>query len=123
MKTKKLIAQNNHLREQLTPENNTYYEKILVYIRTGNFFKDEKESEQILLEILQDILLVQKNEESAANYFGKNPKEIADEILARLTPKKLSKENITLFFEILGITGFYVFVFKRYKKTKFDHAE
>ncbi|MDR3157387.1 MAG: hypothetical protein LBT69_05700 [Lactobacillales bacterium] len=111
MKTKELIEQNNQLREQLTPENNTYYEEMLIYIRTGSFFRDEKESESILLEILQDILLAQKNGESATDYFGKNPKEIADEILVTLTPKKLSKENIALFFEILGITGFYVFVF------------
>ncbi|MDR1473971.1 MAG: hypothetical protein LBI41_05450 [Lactobacillales bacterium] len=111
MKAKELIEQNNQFRKQLTPENNTYYEEVLIYIRTGSFFIDEKESEQILLEILQDILLAQKNGESATDYFGKNPKEIADEILATLTPKKLSKENIILFFEILGITGFYAFVF------------
>jgi hypothetical protein len=112
MKTKELIEQNNQLREQLTPENNTYYEEMLIYIRTGSFFRDEKESESILLEVLQDILLAQKNGESAVDYFGKNSKEIADEILSTLTPKKFSKENVTLFFEILGITGFYVFVFR-----------
>lgn len=75
-----LIEQNNMLREQLTPENKSYYEDILVYMRTFGFFYEELETERHLMTILQDILEAQKNGETAEEYFGKNPKEIVDQL-------------------------------------------
>lgn len=83
MNTKEIIQQNNELRKQLHPENKKYYEEILLYIRV-NVNKDEQQTEEILLEILQDILDAQKNDTSAQEFFGKNPKEISDRILAEL---------------------------------------
>lgn len=83
MNTKDMIKQNNELRKQLTPENKKYYEEILVYIRV-NINKEEQQTEEILLEILQDILDAQKAGTSAQAFFGKNPKEISDHILAEL---------------------------------------
>lgn len=74
-KEEKLIEKNNELREQLTPENKEYYEKVLIYLRTKSLFHDELEIENILIELLQDILEAQKNNESAEDYFGKNPIE------------------------------------------------
>ena len=83
MNTKDMIKQNNQLRNQLNPENKKYYEEILVYIRV-NVNKDEQQTEETLLEVLQDILDAQKNGTSAKEFFGKNPKEISDNILAEL---------------------------------------
>lgn len=83
MNTKDMIKQNNQLRNQLNPENKKYYEEILVYIRV-NVNKDEQQTEETLLEILQDILDAQKNGTSAKEFFGKNPKEISDTILTEL---------------------------------------
>lgn len=83
MTTKELIKENNRLRKQLTDENKKYYEDLLLYIRI-NGHKQEQATEETLLEILQDILEAQKNGRSAQAFFGKNPKEISDEILTAL---------------------------------------
>lgn len=96
MKTTDLIKQNNELRKQLTPENKKYYEDILVYIRV-NLNKEEQQTEEILLEILQDILDAQKKGTSAQVFFGKNPKEISDAILTEL-PSDSEKYWSKLFF-------------------------
>lgn len=77
---KQLVKQNNRYREQLSPENKAYYEDILLYMRTFGFFYEELETEQHLMTILQDILEAQKHDETAEEYFGKNPKEIVDQL-------------------------------------------
>ncbi|MFD0769206.1 DUF1129 domain-containing protein [Bacillus sp. CGMCC 1.60114] len=77
---KQLVEQNNKLRKQLSPENKVYYEDILLYMRTFGFFYEELETERHLMTILQDILEAQKHGESAEEYFGKNPKEIVDQL-------------------------------------------
>ncbi|ALS02340.1 hypothetical protein ATZ33_13380 [Enterococcus silesiacus] len=102
MNIKDLIKQNNELRKQLNPENKKYYEEILVYIRV-NMNKDEQKTEEILLEILQDILDAQKNSTSAQAFFGKNPKEISDNILAELPndSEKYWSKFLFVFFLIL----------------------
>lgn len=102
MKTTDMIKQNNELRKQLNPENKKYYEDILVYIRS-NLNKEEQQTEEILLEILQDILDAQKNGTSAQGFFGKNPKEISDKILAELPndSEKYWSKFLFVFFLIL----------------------
>ncbi|OJG52637.1 hypothetical protein RV06_GL000945 [Enterococcus haemoperoxidus] len=97
-----MIKQNNELRKQLNPENKKYYEDILVYIRL-NLNKEEHQTEEVLLEILHDILDAQKNGSSAQDFFGKNPKEISDSILAELPndSEKYWSKFLFVFFLIL----------------------
>ena len=83
-KTQEMIQQNNELREQLNTENKAYYEEILIYMRLRNWLKDEESIESKLLEILQDIISAQEDGMSAKEYFGQEPKEIADEILSNV---------------------------------------
>lgn len=108
MNAKELVEQNNQLRKQLNPENKKYYEEILVYIRV-NMNKKEKQTEEILLDILQDILDAQKNGTSAHVFFGKNPKEISDAILAELpnnSGKDLMKFVLMVFILLLQFNLF-----------------
>ncbi|MFB6467884.1 DUF1129 domain-containing protein [Cytobacillus sp. Hz8] len=95
---KQLIEQNNKYREQLTPENKKYYEDILLYMRTFGFFYEELETEHYLMTILQDILEAQKHGESAEEYFGKNPKEIVDQLI-----KHFDKPSWKSIFKISGL--------------------
>ena len=83
--TQQMIQQNNELREQLTRDNKKYYEELLMYIRLSNWLKDNKEMEERLLEILQDIISAQEDGLSAQDYFGKEPKETADEVLSNIS--------------------------------------
>lgn len=84
MKAVSLIKRNNDLRKELTLENKKYYEELMVYIRANSTFKSELDVEQILLDILNDILEAQFNNQTAQSYFGKDPKQSADEILKSL---------------------------------------
>ncbi|PFN14948.1 DUF1129 domain-containing protein [Bacillus cereus] len=106
---KQLVEKNNKLREQLSPENKVYYEDILLYMRTFGFFYEELETERHLMSILQDILEAQKHGESAEEYFGKNPKEIVDQLT-----KQFDKPSWKSIFKISGlvflISTFYVIV-------------
>lgn len=81
MKKTWLIKENAKLQELLNPINEEYYGNLLIYVRSNSVFKDEKILEEALLEILQDILDAQENGETAEDYFGKQPKEIADALL------------------------------------------
>lgn len=84
MKTNKIIERNAELQEHLTKENKKYYGNLLVYIRVMSLIRDEKKSEEMLLEILEDILEGQEHGQSAECYLGKNPKQVADNIIKEL---------------------------------------
>ncbi|MCM0599077.1 DUF1129 domain-containing protein [Periweissella fabalis] len=81
MRTSELIEKNNELRKLLNPENEQFYSDFLVYMRLKSFKQNEFKSETLLLEILNDILDAQDEGISAAQYFGKNPMQVADELL------------------------------------------
>src|SRR5574337_1087981 len=84
IKTNKIIERNAELQEHLTKENKKYYGNLLVYIRVMSLIRDEKKSEEMLLEILEDILEGQEHGQSAEYYLGKNPKQVADNIIKEL---------------------------------------
>ena len=47
---KQLVKENNEKRKQLTKENETYYEQLLVYIRSS-LFREERATEELLYEM------------------------------------------------------------------------
>lgn len=80
---KQLIAENNEKRKGLNGENLAYYENFLTYIRS-HLFKDERATEEVLLEIVDHLVLAQEEGKSAEEVFGKNPKELADEVVENI---------------------------------------
>ena len=42
---KKMVAENNELREQLTKENREYYENLLAYLRGKSLLRDDYQVE------------------------------------------------------------------------------
>ena len=100
---KELIEQNNEKRKNLTPENQEYYQNMLVYIRS-TALKSERATEEVLLEMLDHLLEAQREEKTAVEVFGKAPKELAEEIIETL-PKESVKANLDFLFEI-GFTLF-----------------
>ena len=113
---KQLIRENNNKRKQLTKENETYYEQLLVYIRSS-FFKEERATEELLFEMLDHILLAQKDGKNAQDVFGKEPKQLADELidtLPREKPKKIiafaaetMMKLVGIYFTIIGIPALF----------------
>jgi hypothetical protein len=103
--TKELIELNEKLRNSLNENNKLYYEDILVYIRVGgNIFKDEKQTEEVLMELLNDLIEAQEQGISAQEYLGKSPKVMSDEIIKNISIGS-KKEIISL----LGY-GFFAFI-------------
>lgn len=82
MRTSELIEKNNELRQLLNPENEQFYSDFLVYMRLASLLRSEFKIETMLLEILNDILDAQDEGINAPQYFGKKPKQVADELLA-----------------------------------------
>ncbi|EEU78367.1 hypothetical protein [Enterococcus faecalis] len=101
MKTNKIIERNAELQEHLTKENKKYYGNLLVYIRVMSLIRDEKKSEEMLLEILEDILEGQEHGQSAEYYLGKKPKQVADNIIKELPINVI--DTIKIIISSLGI--------------------
>ncbi len=101
MKTNKIIERNAELQEHLTKENKKYYGNLLVYIRVMSLIRDEKKSEEMLLEILEDILEGQEHGQSAEYYLGKNSKQVADNIIKELPINVI--DTIKIIISLLGI--------------------
>lgn len=104
--TQTMIEQNNVLREKLNDTNKTYYEQLLLYIRTTGLFYDDYEVETLLLQILQDILSAQEDGQSAADFFGNNPQDAANELIEQLG-KASGKEMFKMIGLIFGISSFF----------------
>lgn len=83
MNEKEYIDANNVLRGKLTPENEAYYDVILLNLR-GRMRKNTQIAEDTLLQVLQDLLDAQKVGVAAEDYFGKDAQAVADEIAAGL---------------------------------------
>ena len=82
-----LIKQNNKLRLQLNEDNKKYYEELLVACRMKNTTKKESELEIQLLEILQDLILYQKQGKNFTDVFGNDINKLSSSIIAEL-PKE-----------------------------------
>ena len=82
-----LIKQNNKLRSQLNEDNKKYYEELLVACRMKNTTKKESELEIQLLEILQDLILYQKQGKNFSDVFGNDINKLSSSIIAEL-PKE-----------------------------------
>ena len=90
-----LIKQNNELRQQLNEENKKYYEELLVACRMKNTTKNESALEIQLLEILQDLLLYQKQGKNFTDVFGNDINKLSSSIIAE--PPKENKMKIFRF--------------------------
>ena len=93
-----LIKQNNELRLQLNEDNKKYYEELLVTCRMKNTTKKESELEIQLLEILQDLILYQKQGKNFTDVFGNDIDKLSSSILIEL-PKE--NKGILLRFSLV----------------------
>lgn len=108
MTVKELIALNNEKQAELNEANKEDYEAILIYIRL-NSTKSERQTEEILLELLEHIILRQQDGKTVRDIFGDDleayAKEIIDEI-PKETLKKQLKFGMRLIFIFLAVFSF-----------------
>lgn len=106
---KKLIQENVQKQKELNEDNRKYYEDFVVYVR-ATLLKDERATEEVLLEMLDHILLAQNDGKAAQQFFGKEPKQLADEVIENL-PQASWKKSFTFGIElILTVFAYYTVV-------------
>ena len=110
-----LIKQNNELRSQLNEENKKYYEELLITCRMKNITKKESELEIQLLEILQDLILYQKQGKNFTDVFGNDIHKLSSSILLELPKENKVKllRFILVYFLILIISAIFPSVFTK----------
>lgn len=110
-----LIKQNNELRSQLNKDNKIYYEELLVTCRMKNTTKNESALEIQLLEILQDLILYQKQGKSFTNVFGNDINKLSSSIIAELPKENKGKllRFALVYFLILIISSIFPYVFTK----------
>ena len=110
-----LIKQNNELRSQLNQENKKYYEELLIACRMKNTTKKESELEIQLLEILQDLILYQKQGKNFTDVFGNDIHKLSSSILLELPKENKMKllRFILVYFLILIISAIFPSVFTK----------
>lgn len=96
---KQLIEQNNEKRKLLTPDNESYFSDLLIYIRLKPF-KDERATEELLLDLLNQLIDAQQEGKSAKEMFGSSPKQLANEMIQSL-PEENTKSIIEFGLEII----------------------
>ena len=110
-----LMKQNNKLRSQLNKDNKKYYEELLVACRMKNTTKKESELEIQLLEILQDLILYQKQGKNFTDVFGNDINKLSSSILVEL-PKENKRKLLRfslVYLLILIISSLVPSVFTR----------
>ena len=110
-----LMKQNNKLRSQLNKDNKKYYKELLVACRMKNTTKKESELEIQLLEILQDLILYQKQGKNFTDVFGNDINKLSSSILVEL-PKENKRKLLRfslVYLLILIISSLVPSVFTR----------
>lgn len=106
---KDLVEQNNERRKQLTSENEAYYEQLLIYMRMQSN-KSERATEELLLEMLDQLIEEQKEGKTAIQVFGKEPKVLADELVQQL-PNESNKVTLLFVSEIIcTFLGYFIVI-------------
>lgn len=91
MNTADLLKHNNELRLQLNEKNKKYYEELLVACRMKNTTKNKSALEIQLLEILQDLILYQKQGKNFTDVFGNDIDKLSSSILVELPKENKGK--------------------------------
>ncbi|OOC58820.1 DUF1129 family protein [Paenibacillus ihbetae] len=116
MNIKQMIKENNRLQDAMTPGNLSYYQDMVVYIRSSSV--NEAKGEELLLEIGQHLLDAQAKGKTAEEVFGSDPEAYCKDLVEQLPPMKgLNKLQLhvmipwialTWFFFVQAIAGFIV---------------
>uniref|UniRef100_UPI0026DBC703 hypothetical protein n=1 Tax=Enterococcus asini TaxID=57732 RepID=UPI0026DBC703 len=92
----------NQLEGQLTAENRHYFDDLRMYMSMAGLLLDEGELNIQLYQLAADLLAAQADGVSAVDYFGNQPQEMADEMLAN-TKKARGKSLFGMILLVVGI--------------------
>ncbi len=75
-----IAEQNQALREQLSPENQAYWDDLVAALRQQPKFSDEDKLQRQLRELLPNLLVAQSSQKSAQQFYGADPATVAAQI-------------------------------------------
>ncbi|CAM3487151.1 hypothetical protein AB1399_08005 [Hydrogenibacillus schlegelii] len=87
MTVEDMAALNNERRLQLNEENRKYYEEMLVYLRMSPV--EQRKVEELLLEMLDHLLIAQREGRTAQDVFGDDPESYCKEVIQTLGRQRL----------------------------------
>ena len=92
----------NQLEGQLIAENRHYLDDLRTYMSMAGLLLDEGELNMQLYQLAADLQAAQKDGVSAVDYFGNQPQEMADEMLAN-SKKASGKSILGMILLVVGI--------------------
>ena len=106
-RTKRLLAANNELEKELTPENNRAMTDIIVYLRAANI--TEYQQELVRRDITEMVLEGQRRGDAMEEVIGADYKAFCDAVLAEV-PERTARQrllsaigNACLYVDILAV--------------------
>ena len=82
--TKEYLDAMNQLDKKLEAEDRKYFTDLRAYMTTASFFKDEQAINEQLYQMYLDFLNAKNEGFTAEDFFGNDPKEMADQLLEQL---------------------------------------
>lgn len=106
MNIRQMIKENNRLQDAMTPDNLSYYQDMVVYIRSSSV--QEQQSEELLLEMARRLLDAQDKGKDAKDVFGNDLESYCKEQIERLPKRKgLSGLQYHLMIPWIALTWFF----------------
>lgn len=106
MNIRQMIKENNRLQESMTPDNLSYYQDMVVYIRSSAV--QEQQSEELLLDMAKRLLDAQEKGKNAKDVFGNDLESYCKEQIERLPKRKgLSGLQYHLMIPWIALTWFF----------------
>lgn len=92
----------NRLEEQLLSENRQYFDDLRSYMLFSSLLYDEGDINEQIYVLANDLLAAQADGITAVEFFGNEPKQMADELISNM-PKSTWKERGQLVLMVFGI--------------------
>ena len=92
----------NRLEEQLLSENRQYFDELRSYMLFSSLLYDEGDINEQIYVLANDLLAAQADGITAVEFFGNEPKQMADELISNM-PKSTWKERGQLVLLVFGI--------------------
>jgi len=83
--TKEYLDAMNQLDKKLETEDRKYFTDLRAYMTTASFFKDEQAINEQLYQMYLDFLNAKNEGFTAEDFFGNDPKEMADQLFRTIT--------------------------------------
>lgn len=96
----------NELTPKLTPENRDYFTRLSGYMTFSGLLVDEDALTEQLYQMAADLYAAQADQMTAEAFFGKEPQEMADELLGAL-PRAGWKPVLTIVGAVTGVLWFF----------------